>query len=435
MTEPAFVQDAMEDLATALRLRPGLWQALRTRSSLYRWQGKTEDALRDLRAAVATDLAPDGLRYQLIEFLLADGQEAEAAEVATTAVRQRPNDLTLKRNFGETFARAGRTAGAARFFKLYFEQVGTEAAALPYLSVLLAQTPPALDEAMAVLQRLPTARSWPLLLFRAQAQFKRGADANARTDIADSLSLIETEAAVQAWYPRFRQACPNVATAADVLSKLRARGVALEEWLEYFRASVLLESPATAPRGVEMLRAMLNPKYGTALRLALCRTLFAFHLANKTDGKAAPQWEEARRACEDGLAVDPADAELNNNLAFLLSEQFGKPAEALPHAEAAAKGAPDNYAVVDTLASVYRRLGQSPRALETLARALTLAATDADRTTCALKLARWKLEAGDRDGAAALADMVAELLIDNPGADSAKADLDQLNKDLRSAPR
>lgn len=80
--------------------------------------------------------------------------------------------------------------------------------------------------------------------------------------------------------------------------------------------------------------------------------------------------EEAKAEYEEILRIDPNDLIALNNLACLLVDDLNKPQEALPYAERAAKGAPRDPNVLDTLGWTLAKCNQLGRATTFLLRAL-----------------------------------------------------------------
>jgi tetratricopeptide (TPR) repeat protein len=429
MSDPTLRADAMADLATAIKLRPGLWQALRTRYGLLMQQGKVSDALRDLRAAVDANPSMDNLRFELIEQLLANKMDDEAAVVAELALKGRTTDTRLLAQLGERFGRAGYHARAARYYKQLFDLGNDPAFATLYVGSLMAATPPNLGEAEAVLATpgLTVSKSSALLMARAMLRMKQNRESDARADIADALALSKP-ADLERWYQRFRLIYTDPTKAAGILATQRVQG-ALADWLAFYRAQCLLEDAKSKPQALQMLAEMGDrPTTESGLRMQVYRLLSVALQSENPDG--------ALKACKDGLALAADDFMLNNNAAMVLSTKLDKAAEALEYAQKAAAAAPRQPAVLDTLAEVQWRLGQKDQAIRTESEALRMPQSEADKVPAALKLARWKLGAGDLKGAGVMAEYVSGLLCDNPTViQTYKPQLDQFNKDLQSAPR
>lgn len=80
----------------------------------------------------------------------------------------------------------------------------------------------------------------------------------------------------------------------------------------------------------------------------------------------------ARESLEEALKLDPTNWIILNNLAYLLSDQMGEHAAALPHARAAVRSV-ESADTLDTLGWVYVHLGQYSSAIAELSRAVQYA--------------------------------------------------------------
>jgi len=87
---------------------------------------------------------------------------------------------------------------------------------------------------------------------------------------------------------------------------------------------------------------------------------------------ADEDFQKARAAYESALKINPNQPTVLNNLAYLLVEQLGLPAEALPYAKHAAKISPNDPNTLDTYGWVEAKNGMYGEAAGTLMRALDL---------------------------------------------------------------
>jgi cellulose synthase operon protein C len=132
------------------------------------------------------------------------------------------------------------------------------------------------------------------------------------------------------------------------------------------------------------------------------------YMSNKNYAAAEQHFSKAVQAV-------PVHAGALNNLAWVLMEQ-GKPG-ALPYAERAARAAPQNPAVLDTLASALAQANRMPDALAASQRAVEIAPGDA---TLRLNLARLAIKSGDKTLARAQLERLNSLAAANPLRDEAQ---------------
>ena len=107
------------------------------------------------------------------------------------------------------------------------------------------------------------------------------------------------------------------------------------------------------------------------------------------------QTEEARADFDKYIQLQPDNAEGNNDIAWFLATypdvKVRDPAKALSLAEKAVAAKPNAYEYLNTLGVVYYRLGQHPKAIETLQKAI-----QADKRVALLRTSSfWRWPAGN----------------------------------------
>lgn len=135
---------------------------------------------------------------------------------------------------------------------------------------------------------------------------------------------------------------------------------------------------------------------------------FVVHMADVAVGRGALDVAESRY--REVLARQPANALAMSNVAYTMVKQ-NKPG-ALPLAERAASLAPNNAAVLDTLAAAYEAENRMRTAIEWQTKAVELAP---DVAAFRLTLARMHIRANDRDKAVVELDRLAQLGKSFPG--------------------
>lgn len=409
LTDPAYQADALADLDAAIRVRPGYWQALRTRAQVYLKQNREEDALRDLRAAVDAAPGVDDLRWELVDLLLARGQEADAMAVAEAGSRLKSNDLRYLSQAADRFAQAKRWLRAAEFYRRIHAQTGDTASLTAAVLAYLDSQPPNIAAAEALLNASGTKveESWQLLMARAAVRKRQGRDQAAKDDIMVAFERCLDAPTLGAWFERLRRTLDLRGT-LEMLDMVRP-GPEAAEWMPLFRAMAMLDDqPPARLQAMTQLGELLERSRNADVRLAACRAL-------TTVLSREQRWREAVEVGRRGLELAPEDVVLNNNVAYMLAEYLRQPEEALPYAQRAVAKAPRSASVAETLASVYWHLGQRVQAIETLQRGLTFPGPDAEIAVLRLRLADWQLQMGDRPGAQAQVELVRDMLTDNAG--------------------
>jgi tetratricopeptide (TPR) repeat protein len=432
MTDPAYTSDAMADLATAIKLRPTFWQALRTRAQLLIAAGKYDEAIRDLQAAAESAPGLDEIRFNLIDLQLTQNRDADAGASADAGIKLHTNDLRYTASLADRFAGAGRWAKAAELYRLMLKQRPDETAASACVNALLKGNPPAVTDAEAVLATpgLDIEKSWRLLIARASIRKQQGKDGPMQADCVAALELVSTPDDLIAGFEAMRRVVGKPATIIEIVDRAWAsRKIAtdLSEWMVLARSTAMLDEPSRRSEGCAQLQSMAGEAKNPGVRVNASKAAAAA-LANDS------RWDDAVKSLIVGLAVVPEDVVFNNNIAYMLSENLHKPADALPYAEKAFHLAPDDLNVIDTMATVYWSKGDREKAVETAGTGLRAPRADADKAPLALKLAGWRLQTGDKTGAKALLDFLLEVLTDNPALNAKmKPNVDQLKKDIDAA--
>lgn len=112
-----------------------------------------------------------------------------------------------------------------------------------------------------------------------------------------------------------------------------------------------------------------------AIRLEPKMTAAHLRLATIYEGRSA--WDDAVEHYRAVVAAEPNHVAALNNLAYILAERLGQPAEALPLAERAHRAAPGPV-IADTLAWVHHLLGDDETAGPLIERAVSGGAANAD---------------------------------------------------------
>jgi Flp pilus assembly protein TadD len=120
----------------------------------------------------------------------------------------------------------------------------------------------------------------------------------------------------------------------------------------------------------------------------------------------AGRYEAASQEYKRVLLLRPSDAGVLNNLAYMLAEYMGNPAEALPFAKTAKELQPADASVDDTLGWTYYRLGRYGEAVRHLELAVKRSPSARRQAHLAMAYARYG------DGARARQTLRAALKLD-----------------------
>lgn len=422
---PEQERDMLADVEQSLRLAPNLYQSLLFRASVWRAKGRLDDYFNDVRAALRQNPLLDDARNEVLDVLLDAGRDADAASFAAELARLRPSDATLQGALGDRFLARGRWALALPFVRVAYETTRTMPATYRYLDCLLNSAPPQLNEAEAVLRQVQDKidNDAALLISRAKLLAARGRSDQARGDLAASLRALRVDQGpqVQTWLREAQRVVPDRNELVRVMESVE-RETKVPEWVRLIRAAFLTEDDRRRAEAVPIF-AELSKSATSELVLAASMRLHGSTLYR------LGQYDKAVEVFGEGLKKFPTDWELNNNMAFTLSKQLNRAADALKYAEQAVKTSPNNPDSMDTLGWTQHALGKFEEAEATLRRALPLAQDPRTRVTVLTHLATTLVERKNVSEAKGLAEEAQRLIstVKPPDADQ-QAELQALLK-------
>jgi tetratricopeptide (TPR) repeat protein len=407
MVDPDMRPDALADLATALRLRPGSAQVLRTRAMILFASGKDAEALRDLRTAVDANPGSEEARTTLVQALLASGDEAGAVDALEAGLKARPTDVRLLSLSAEQLARAGKWQRAAPFYRRVWQQTAAPGDAANYAGALISASDLPGAESFLATPAVNVPGSPALLMTRALLRARQTRVRDAQEDCLAALAGMQRAEQVIGWAERVRTVFSDLPTAQRTveagLTRLPAESA---PWGECARAALLGNDPSSRTEAESILEGLITRSTDRALKLTSCRLLSSLYAADES-------WDKALDTTRKGLALEPDDVMFNNNAAAFLAEHLSRGAEAMPFVQKALAKS-DTAEVLDTLAVAHWSTGEKDKAAAALERAILACRDAAPRLPLLLKLGGWKLDAGDAAGARAVLHRVRELCIDYP---------------------
>lgn len=430
MGDPKTARDAISDFGITLQLQPDNWSAYRLRADAYVLLGQTEDAIKDLSAAIKLEPYNDELLFGLIADLLRMNRATDAFDIATSAIAKRDRDVNAMVTVGELFARAGAHREACRFLKEAFEVDTADRFAQRYLESLLALSPPDLNEAKRVLNVIGSQRIQAnpgFLMALARMLMGQNQVAQAEAAAVDALKLLKVDQApmMLAWFNDLRRLIPARAQLLRYLDETAriAQAALAQEWIAYFRSIVNLENEATRAAALSGSRDLLGTVKDSSIRQLLYRSVGSALVAQE-------DYTEAARVYRDGLGQFPEDVELNNNLAYILAIHLDKAAEAEPLAEKAAALNPAVADILDTLGSVKLILKKCDESVVAFRKATLLSSTPEQSVRYHLHLADAYLCGGQRSEARAAVSEAKMTVDKEPSSvsEKAKAELEAARK-------
>lgn len=373
---------AIADLRKAIELDPDMGRARRALASIHARRDEVDDATRELTLLLERTPQDGAARALLADLYLRTRQFSPLRRLVEEAVKLAPADPAWPR----VAASAARLEGRNEVAEQRLREVLRLAPGAPAVAELAeflisAKKAPAAVELLRQESKLVSGNAG-LLTLQARALAASGAAEKASASFAQAL-----------------EACASA-------PQLSAVANAMAESLGRDRAAAALEAQGAGAKrfmadlalaGLEMGRGQYAPALARLKKIepgapatGVDRDFFDRLLA--TAYHQAKDHENAQAAYRRILQKNADDPSTLNNLAYLLSEDLGKPAEALPLARRAVQLVPGNAQFLDTLGRVQWRVGQVDDAYNTLRRSVARAPLPANH----LHLAEVILSRGDR---------------------------------------
>ncbi len=352
-----------------------------------------EQAQADLNQALEMDPGDNAARQLLAEVLRRRGDLRNAEAQLERLVREQPGNAAARLQLVDLYERRNNTVAAAATLRDAAERMPQVPLWPDRLAGLLEKQGRHRDAAplrQRVLELAPsveTLRAAAYTLISAD----RGRDAlnllNAQASLVEGSTILQAmrarallasgarDAAIQAYNDAVAGAdsFAGVQVASDLLGEAVGPGETLPlllatqprqpAWREIAAArfEISTGNPAAA---VDRLRPLQEAVKVDPATYGVYRQTLALAL------QQSKQFAEARAVYESLIADTQQNMVTLNNLAYLLSEDLGQHAEAMPLAEQAAQLAPRDELVLDTLGWIQHRAGQNQKALETLKRSV-----------------------------------------------------------------
>lgn len=386
------MSDAERVLQTALKRNPGDLEALAQRAQLLMVSGRNEEAQRDLAEAVR--LRPDSAQ---VHYLLAKSHELGRRngmfrQELSEALRLDPGFLAARLELSRLF-RETKNPEAARDL---IQQAPADQQSLPPVVVernwTLLQLRDAAGLRKSVSEGLKTFRTPDLLLQDGLLKLLQKDPRGAELRLEEALRMNpEDLRALEALADSFAARNQAAAAGKRIRSQVAThpQSAALRHFLgEWLRRQGDLKAARDAFLSEKTLRPEPGPADMALARIDIAerrleearKQLLVLAAADERDpvvrillGSVEEQLNNPEAAIvhfRRAVELDPRNAVALNDLAFLLADRVGRPAEALQYAEQAKKVAPESPGVDDTLGWVYYRNGLYQSAISHLEKAV-----------------------------------------------------------------
>ncbi|MDX2131534.1 MAG: tetratricopeptide repeat protein [Planctomycetota bacterium] len=356
MRTPETHRDALADFGKAIQLQPQMWQAFRLRAALHGRMKNSDAALADLREAMRINPTDDEMLVSLVTDLLRLGRDQEAEQAAEDAIAGRPREALVFSRVASLFSQTDRPAIAAKFYEKAFDLDPSDLVSQKLLDSLINTPTPNLAKAEDVLRRIGSERigkSPGFMMALGKLRAAQGRVPEAQRAALDAVRLLNPENGqiMMVWHEDMQRLITNPTRYTEFLEASIRNGVVpqLNEWLAFFAGEVKSRQPGQQEAALADL-ARLRDSKNQALRAYVLRL-------NGSLLFQAGRVQEAKDVWVIALREFPADPEMNNNLAYVLAKEE-KFTEALPLAETAVRGLPNNADIIDTLGYIRMRLNK-----------------------------------------------------------------------------
>lgn len=376
LTDPE-VEQAMALLERATTLRADHWPAAKLRAGIMADRGDLVRARAELERFLKLQPLNDEARLALIDVWMRSGQVDRAIAVGREGVDVRPFDARLRRVLGDLYDRSGDLGSAIAEHRRAAELQptgGTERLVMLMLRDAPGH-PPEFANVIALLQAMPDEVKRSVYLEGALAASM--ANAGQRLEGLGRLrkayegymaSIAERPELITGWFDMLWLVFPMARLSeAEAFVRETTGGKPTPFDLRELALRHARSGPAGLVRAEELLRQAIS---GAAGAPPASRALIFFDLGNVL--YAANRCAEAVPVFEEGLALQPNNPGILNNLAYLLATCVNDPSKALPLAQRAAAMSPSEWSFRDTLGEVYARLGQVEAAEREFRSALAL---------------------------------------------------------------
>ncbi|MEM9064360.1 MAG: tetratricopeptide repeat protein [Planctomycetota bacterium] len=430
-TQAGRTDDALADITTAIELAPSDLSPRLLRASIRRSRDDRDGMLEDLVAAVRLNPDRRELVTSVIEELITQERDSDAAALARDLYEQRPGELRLIVGTAESFGRRGNWRRAAELYELAWRQTESRAIIPAFVESLVSQDPPATARGRTLLREVAAEidSSPELLMSRARLSAADDRIEDAERDASRAFDLsIDQPGGLPTWYASAQRVFDDDADRLiEFLERAEAR-VRSADRAVWMRANVMLSQASTQTDGEEVLASLIERSSDDGVRRDAAISLGAHLYENQDFQGAVEAW---------GVALEqfPDDWELLNNLAYVYARELPNLDLAQDYAQRATETNPEAPNAWDTLGLVRLLLGDLEGAEAALLAGLERTVpTSLTSVPLRIHLAQLRLEQGQTDEAATLLGS-AEALANALGESAAayQTELDDLRERLGGA--
>ncbi len=383
--DPRAERQVTADLNRALDLDPNLIAARLLRAAIARERGDISGAIIELRHIVTHSPNFVQARLQLVDLYFETNRFNELESLLDESARLFPNESAWPRIRAQVAERRNRTDEAVRFHARAFE-LQPIPANLGNLTLALLKLGKNQETLNLLTQHPDMVSTVPTLLaVRGRALHATGKSAEGDEAFALAVSRCSSFGQLASVARQVRMALST----NESIRLMETAGASLSQgWMQLSAAQILMDDGNWSAANERLTRAgvVVTPDSPERLPYLQMRALALYQTG---------AYDQAKVAYEQLNEAQPSNVGTLNNLAYLLVENLGQIEQGLSLAEQAAKLAPDNAQVLDTLGWAQVKAGQLEKAVVTLRRSVR----SEELAPNQFHLGRALMRAGDRVGA------------------------------------
>lgn len=421
--DPRMVKDAEADYEQIIRIQPNNIQGMVRLVKIMRMTGRDEAAVQMLRRAVTAEPFNENLRLAMPTLLEETGRMADAAAAYEEAVKQFNGAITWRSRAAGAFGRIGRWDKAVEHLSFVWRERKNPEITASYVDALINNNDAATAWNVLQVPEIRVDQNLALRMLRGRVLAKQGRTADAAKELSDALTMVNPQSreSVNIFTAGLSSVYPKLEDQIKALRTLESRGK-FAGYLGLRFAEFRLRQPESRAEALQAIEAIANNDTASVrgAAWALLGTL-SYQEGN---------WAKSKEQFVKGLEFDNKNAELNNNLAYIMAVKLKQCDEALAYAQAAVDMVPQNSGFLDTLGAVLLCKNDCAGAARVFQEGLNKALNDGERLPLYIHMGRARLCAGDKVEAKRLSGIAKEVMLKIPQElkDQYTADLQDLDQ-------
>ena len=361
--DPAQLPAALTDLNRALELNPQLHQIFAPLANVHARMGNLKEAIRQLKFAIEADPTNQNFRLQLVQIYQSNNDSTNARRLLEQSAAEFPEQLGWTRLLAQQAMRDKNLPRAVEYMKQILPTAPTPQNVIVLAQLYLQQEKPAntlslMKEHVVLVNQTPRLQAVRGTALVAQGQAEAAKQVFARA-LERCQNINQAEAVSHQMTAAF-----DPAESLKLASSITQRFDNLYFELLASRLQISMNQYSKALDRLGSIKPQLSPD-NSRMRL----------IHRQLEGTALQgtgNYGKAREIYESLLVDYPNDLNTLNNLAYLLADNLGEPEAALSMAERAARLAPLNAHVLDTLGWVQFASGRTSEAKDNLEHSVEL---------------------------------------------------------------